>query len=137
MKHIIQLDFDGTVVEHAYPRLGRYNPGSLEVVKKLHDAGHEIVLNTMRVELQSGLEFKKTLDFVVDNRRYIKDVISLSYNYKKISPHPWILDELGKKEHIFIDDIAKGIPLIPAVMTRGYMVDWKTIEQQFIEKGVL
>ena len=50
----IYLDFDGTVVEHDYPEIGKLNPGALEVIKKLQDAGHTIILNTMRVEFNDG-----------------------------------------------------------------------------------
>lgn len=59
---IIYLDFDGTVVEHEYPKIGRFNPMAFQVIKKLQDAGHHVTLNTMRSELgdatlQSALEY--------------------------------------------------------------------------------
>ena len=47
----IQLDFDGTVVEHLYPEIGRENFGCMPIIKKLQDAGHTIVLNTYRADL--------------------------------------------------------------------------------------
>ena len=47
----IFLDFDGTVVEHYYPLIGAYNPGCKEVISKLQQAGHEVILNTYRVEI--------------------------------------------------------------------------------------
>ena len=47
----IFLDFDGTVVEHKYPAIGKYNQGAFDVVKKLIDAGHNIILNTYRVAI--------------------------------------------------------------------------------------
>jgi len=57
----IYLDFDGTVVEHDYPCIGRLNPNALEVIKRLQDAGHNIILNTMRVEFKDGT-MKEALD---------------------------------------------------------------------------
>ena len=51
---LIQLDFDGTVVEFDYPKIGLLNPGSVEVIDKLRKAGHEIVLNTYRADLNDG-----------------------------------------------------------------------------------
>ena len=51
---LIQLDFDGTVVEFDYPKIGLLNEGSIEVVNKLRNAGHEIVLNTYRADLNDG-----------------------------------------------------------------------------------
>ena len=51
---LIQLDFDGTVVEFDYPKIGLLNPGSVEVIDKLRKAGHDIVLNTYRADLNDG-----------------------------------------------------------------------------------
>ncbi|MEN9968378.1 MAG: hypothetical protein RIR94_552, partial [Bacteroidota bacterium] len=42
----IYLDFDGTVVEHAYPQIGAPNPHALRVIGKLQAAGHQFILNT-------------------------------------------------------------------------------------------
>jgi len=50
----IYLDFDGTVVEHEYPEIGKYNKGAFKVIKKLQDAGHEIILNTYRADCNDG-----------------------------------------------------------------------------------
>jgi hypothetical protein len=51
---LIQLDFDGTVVEFDYPRIGLLNSSCVEVVEKLRSAGHEIILNTYRADLNDG-----------------------------------------------------------------------------------
>ena len=48
----IVLDFDGTVVEHYYPLIGAYNPSCKEVISKLQHAGHEVILNSYRVEIE-------------------------------------------------------------------------------------
>lgn len=63
----ILLDFNGTVVEHYYPLIGDYNPGAKEVIARLQLAGHEIILNTYRVEmeddsLKEALVYLYTLD---------------------------------------------------------------------------
>jgi hypothetical protein len=50
----IYLDFDGTVVEHQYPKMGRCNFGCFEVIKKLQNAGHVIILNTYRADCEDG-----------------------------------------------------------------------------------
>ena len=51
---LIYLDFDGTVVEHAYPEIGADNPKALKVIRRLQDAGHHIILNTYRADLNDG-----------------------------------------------------------------------------------
>ena len=50
----IELDFDGTVVEHAYPEIGLPNPGAIEVILKLQKKGHKIILNTLRANFKNG-----------------------------------------------------------------------------------
>ena len=45
---IIAVDFDGTVVEHDFPEIGKAVPGALEGLKKLQSAGHRLVLWTCR-----------------------------------------------------------------------------------------
>jgi hydroxymethylpyrimidine pyrophosphatase-like HAD family hydrolase len=45
---IIAVDFDGTLVENAYPEIGELLPGAKEYVNKLYDEGFGIVINTCR-----------------------------------------------------------------------------------------
>ena len=44
---IIAVDFDGTCVKHAYPKIGE-DIGAIPVLKRLVKDGHQLVLNTMR-----------------------------------------------------------------------------------------
>ena len=129
----IYLDFDGTVVEHDYPEIGKLNPGALEVIKKLQDAGHTIILNTMRVEFNDGT-LEEAIDFINLNREVTGINIS-RYTENKIHPRNWNSDKI--ENEIYIDDIAANIPLIKASMVNGYMVDWIKIESQLMAKGLL
>jgi haloacid dehalogenase-like hydrolase len=45
---IIAVDFDGTVVDHKYPKIGALKPGAKEALKAFHDAGHKIIIWTCR-----------------------------------------------------------------------------------------
>lgn len=45
---VIGLDFDGTVVTHDYPKIGKPIPRAIEVLTKLVGTGAKICLNTMR-----------------------------------------------------------------------------------------
>ncbi len=127
----IYLDFDGTVVEHAYPKIGREVPHAMRVIKRLQDAGHEIFLNTMRVEINPN-ELTKALLYI--NNHYRVEIEPITINsVKKIHP---VWDPSHKTE-IFIDDIAKGIPLIPAVYDGTNMVDWLGVEKALEENKIL
>ncbi len=57
----IAIDFDGTIVEHQYPRIGRPIDNAIEVIKKLEAAGHTLILWTYRSgdTLQDAVEYCK------------------------------------------------------------------------------
>ena len=129
----IFLDFDGTIVEHDYPEIGEPNPNALEVIKKLQDAGHHIILNTMRVEFNDET-LEAALDYLNLNDK-VKGINILQHTQWKIHPPRWNLDKI--ENDLYIDDIAANIPLIKASMVNGFMVDWVKIESQLLAKGLL
>ncbi|MGC9151872.1 MAG: BT0820 family HAD-type phosphatase [Microbacter sp.] len=46
---IIAVDFDGTIVEHAYPKIGREIPFAFDVLKRLQqEEYHQLILWTVR-----------------------------------------------------------------------------------------
>ena len=60
----IAVDFDGTCVTHDYPRIGK-EIGAPKVLKRLVEAGHKLILNTMRSgkELQDAIHwFNKSVE---------------------------------------------------------------------------
>ena len=131
---LIQLDFDGTVVEFDYPKIGLLNEGSIEVVNKLRNAGHEIVLNTYRADLNDGtLEeahvFLKEMGIFPSN-------IPIPTNEKKVKSPPWDLTQFLEQQVLFIDDDTKNIPLRPCVGCHLLMVDWLEVDKQFREIGI-
>lgn len=60
---IIAVDFDGTVVEHEYPSIGRLKPGAKEALKAFKKAGHKIVIWTCR----QGEEEREVRLFLTEN----------------------------------------------------------------------
>ena len=44
----IAVDFDGTIVEHEYPKIGKPIEGAIDVLMKLQNAGHILILWTYR-----------------------------------------------------------------------------------------
>lgn len=45
---IICVDFDGTIVEHEYPAIGRLQPGAVRVLKRIKYKGHTVIIWTCR-----------------------------------------------------------------------------------------
>lgn len=138
-KMLIYLDFDGTCVVHAYPNIGKYNPGCLEVIKKLQDAGHDIILNTMRSEFNNGsLEqalnwFDNAWFFTKNDDFNLKPIKSTD---KKYHPCPWNWETFFSNNIVMIDDISLGIPLIKSSMNNSMMVDWSKIDKEFEQNGL-
>lgn len=128
----IQLDFDGTVVEHAYPEIGLPNPGAIEVILKLQKKGHKIILNTMRANFKNGLLNEAILYLQNNGFTFLDSEI----NKAKVEPVEWNMTS-ADSDVIFIDDIAKDIPLTKAKNVNGYMVDWIELERQLIAMNIL
>ena len=45
---IIAVDFDGTLVEHAYPQIGKPIPFAIETLKQLQKDGHTLLMWSVR-----------------------------------------------------------------------------------------
>ena len=60
---IIAVDFDGTIVEDQYPRIGRPLIFAFDTLKKLQEKGYRLILWTYR----SGSSLKEAVDFCEKN----------------------------------------------------------------------
>lgn len=134
----IYLDFDGTIVEHQYPLIGRCNVGCLEVIDKLIKAGHEIVLNTMRVEFDNRL-LMEAIEFINHSMTNLKNNTQI-YSFKntdyKYDPTKWDWELHFTTGRIFIDDVCEGIPLKNGISLNRKMVDWDMVNLEFKEHGL-
>jgi hypothetical protein len=131
----IYLDFDGTVVEHAYPAIGSLNPRSLEVIRRLQDAGHSIILNTYRADLDDG-SLEEAYGFFASHSQTILPITS--HTPLKINPPAWNWEETVISSILYIDDICKGTPMIPnKTLMYGQMVDWMVLESWFEGQGII
>ena len=70
----IAVDFDGTIVEHKYPAIGKELPFALDTLKKFADSGHKLILWTVRDGklLEEAVEFcrKRGVEFYAVNSDY-------------------------------------------------------------------
>lgn len=60
---IIAIDFDGTIVEDAYPKIGKAKIFAFETMKQLMKDGHRLILWTYR----SGSRLQEAVDFCREN----------------------------------------------------------------------
>ena len=86
---IIAVDFDGTIVEHKYPKIGKPLPFAFETLKMLIDAGHRLILWTVREgkELEEAVEFcrKNGVEFYAVNSNYPDKEVSGSQPRKIVA----------------------------------------------------
>ncbi len=132
---LIYLDFDGTVVEHAYPVLGSDNPGATDVIRALQDAGHEIVLNTMRADFNDGT-LEDALSYLNAEENGLLEIIH--YELKKITPAAYPVTKPDFNKFLFLDDTSKGTPLRPNLfLPQGLMVDWRIVKRDLKLWGLI
>ena len=71
---IIAVDFDGTIVEHRYPHIGKEIPFAISALKQIQSEGHALILWTAREGrlLQDAIDFceKRGLEFFAVNSNY-------------------------------------------------------------------
>ncbi|WP_339736421.1 hydrolase [uncultured Sunxiuqinia sp.] len=71
---IIAVDFDGTIVEHRYPKIGKELPFATLTLKKLQERGHRLILWTYREgkQLEEAVQFclSKGVEFYAVNKSF-------------------------------------------------------------------
>lgn len=112
---VIAVDFDGTIVTHEYPRIGKEIPFAIDTLKRLQQTHeHQLVLWTVREgkELDEAVEFcrNRGLEFYAVNTNYPEE--------SKKSNEPRKL-----KADLFIDD-----------RNLGGLPDWGVIYRMIMSK---
>lgn len=125
MGYTIGIDFDGTVVTHEYPRVGR-DIGAVPVLKRLVKCGNRLILFTMRSR-QNG-----TLQDAVN--WFEENGIKLYGVNTNPTQSEWT-DSPKAHCHIYIDDAALGIPKKFDMETMRMYVDWEKVEELLEEEG--
>lgn len=114
---IIGIDFDGTIVDHMYPSIGIPVPGALETMRELEEAGHRLILWTMR----SGETLADAVKYIQDNG--IK-LWGINANPDQIKSQ-WSTSPKAYCQ-IYIDDAAMGCPLNFISLTREQKINPST-----------
>lgn len=122
---IIAIDFDGTVVTHAYPEIGD-DAGAVPVLKELVANGCRLILFTMR----SGSLLKEAEAWF---RKRDIPLYAVNENPKQ---GRWTK---SPKVHadLYIDDSALGCPIKFIDGARRPVADWVRIREQLVKEGFL
>jgi len=123
----IYLDFDGTVVEHHFPAIGAENPNAIKVISMLQLAGHDLILNTYRADIDLSY-VHEALNFLNSHPNLYKPIET--FLPKKLDPKNFNLENAKACNQLYIDDVAKGIPMRRnEALEYGMMVDWVALEK--------
>jgi len=75
----IAVDFDGTIVEHEYPKIGKEKLFAFRTLKELEKCGARLILWTFRTgkELEEAVEFcrQNGIEFYAVNKNYPEEII--------------------------------------------------------------
>lgn len=78
----IAVDFDGTIVEHCYPSIGKVKLFAFETLKELQKKGYILILWTVRTgkELEEAVEFCRNngVEFYAVNKNYPEEIVDES-----------------------------------------------------------
>lgn len=92
----IAVDFDGTIVEHKYPAIGKPILFAIETLKKLQEQRHQLILWTYRSgkELEKAVEYcrKNGIEFYAVNKNYPEEVFDENTISRKIQADFYIDD---------------------------------------------
>lgn len=75
---IIAVDFDGTIVDHEYPEIGKPKLFAFETLKALQEQGVQLILWTYRAgkELEEAVDYckKNGIEFYAVNKNYPEEI---------------------------------------------------------------
>lgn len=132
---VIAVDFDGTIVNHKYPDIGREIPGAIDTLKRLADEGHKLILWTVR----DG-------DLLDEAIRFCEQRGLIFYAINANTPGDWSKETHRKIDaDLFIDDCnIGGLPdwdqiytMIHYRRTWADYVDYRSMGKRRRRKGPL
>ncbi len=121
----IAVDFDGTIVDHEYPEIGKEKLFAFQTLKELNKMGANLILWTFRTgkELDEAVEFcrKNGIEFYAVNKNYPEEVFDETVS-RKINAD------------IFIDD--KNVGGFPGWSNIWQMINPYELQQMEAEKKI-
>ncbi len=123
---VVCVDFDGTCVTHDFPLIGK-DIGAINVLRKLVENGHKLIIFTMR----SGKTLEDANKWFSDNGIPLYG-IQTNPTQKNWTASPKCYAQL------YIDDAALGCPLkADNELSSRPFVDWEIVEEMLIKMNLI
>jgi hypothetical protein len=139
---VIAIDFDGTCVTHDFPRVGE-EIGAPPVLKALVNSGHQLILFTMRSDVESPVSEDEEIH--AEPGRYLSDAVDWFKRHDiplyGINTNPtqssWTSSPKAYA-NMYIDDLALGVPLkADSNISDGPFVDWAAVRRMLENAGII
>lgn len=133
----IAIDFDGTIVTHEYPEIGKPIPLALETIKELITLGHKVILLTMRghkhhvkqiTDINGVIVGTEPIDTLYEAINYLKENGIDLYDVNNNKTQKFWTSSQKVYANIYIDDAALGCPLVYPEEGRPY-VNWVEVRK--------
>jgi hypothetical protein len=122
----IVVDFDGTVVTHDYPRVGK-DINAVPVLKKLIENKHQLILFTMR----GGKELDDAVKWFANNEILLFGVQT------NPTQHEWTNSPKAYGQ-LIIDDAAAFAPLkFDSNYSNRPFIDWDKMRDELVRIGYI
>lgn len=113
----IAVDFDGTIVDHRFPEIGKVVPGALEWLQKWsRDPDVCLMLWTMRSDGRGDGDLLRAAADWCGER-------GVFFQYRNVAPQAWT-ESPKLYANTYIDDAAAGVPLVERAGFARPSVDW-------------
>lgn len=146
----ICVDFDGTVVTHEFPKVGK-DIGAERVLKLLVENGHKLILHTMRSDMKNPKS--RDYDIHTEGGDYLTDAVNWfkerNIPLYGINENPTQKDWTTSPKtyaNLYIDDASLGCPLVYGKINaeertfekykRPY-VNWLEVEKYLFCQGII
>ena len=129
----ICIDFDGTCVTHEFPKIGK-DIRAVPVLKKLVEAGHKLILFTMRSDRPTHIGQQRediqdvTGMFLTDAINWFNENQIPLYGINSNPNQGWTTSPKAYAQ-LYIDDAALGCPIMfNSELSNRPFVDWEEVE---------
>lgn len=139
---VLNIDFDGTCVTHEFPNVGK-DIGAIPVLKELVANGHNLILFTMRSDVENPTSDNSDIIPIAGN--YLSDAVNwfkennipLYGIQTNPTQHTWTTSPKSYAQ-MMIDDSALGCPLkFDINFSERPFVDWIEVKKMLIGYGLI